>query len=191
MGGGPWGFSIHPCPGATTKSSPAQNLFGVWAQGGMEGGVVNVAGYSTHAHLGKTMRMKKKGEMAREETNLTPLGSNLLLHQLGVREVVRVPREVALPIGVLDVQPDDVIGDVVGVKPIVHRQRVLPGRPHRLNPIPNTLQILCWGRGQQTAPIQIKNQNDLTARQRTLPTGEVGSGHNPPPPHSCSCATFM
>ena len=41
-----------------------------------------------------------------------------------IGEVDRVPGEVALPVRVLDVQPDDILGDGVKVKAGVHRLHV-------------------------------------------------------------------
>lgn len=47
---------------------------------------------------------------------LTLLVHETLQHFLGVCKLVWVPSEVALPICVLNIQPDEVIGDVVLVK---------------------------------------------------------------------------
>lgn len=58
-----------------------------------------------------------------------PLHLALLVHQalqhfLGAGELVWVPGEVALAVCVLDVQPDEVVGDVVLVEAGVHRPHV-------------------------------------------------------------------
>mmetsp|Transcript_139176 Transcript_139176/g.433055 ORF Transcript_139176/g.433055 Transcript_139176/m.433055 type:complete len:583 (-) Transcript_139176:415-2163(-) len=46
-------------------------------------------------------------------------------HPPGVREVLRVPREVALRVGVLQIQPQDVVGNPGVVEALVHLKNVL------------------------------------------------------------------
>ena len=48
-----------------------------------------------------------------------------LQHLLGLGELVGIPGEVALPVSVLDVQPDEVVGDVMIVEPLVYCPHVL------------------------------------------------------------------
>lgn len=58
-------------------------------------------------------------------TDLAPFVLDALKHVLGAGELVGVPGEVALAVGVLDVQPDEVVGDVVLVEALVHSLYVL------------------------------------------------------------------
>mmetsp|Transcript_9856 Transcript_9856/g.18575 ORF Transcript_9856/g.18575 Transcript_9856/m.18575 type:complete len:260 (-) Transcript_9856:556-1335(-) len=52
--------------------------------------------------------------------HLAALGGDVVLHARRCGEEVLVPCEVALAVGVLDVQPDDVVGHDVLVKAVVH-----------------------------------------------------------------------
>lgn len=54
------------------------------------------------------------------QTDLTSLVHDVLQHLFGVRELVRVPGEVALAICVLNIQPDEVIWDVMLIKALIH-----------------------------------------------------------------------
>lgn len=53
-------------------------------------------------------------------TDLTSLVHDVLQHLFGLWELVRVPSEIALAICVLDVQPDEVIWDVMLIEALVH-----------------------------------------------------------------------
>lgn len=46
-------------------------------------------------------------------------------HLSGLSEVACVPSEVLLPIGVLNVEPQDIVRDVVLLKLVIHRLNVL------------------------------------------------------------------
>mmetsp|Transcript_12550 Transcript_12550/g.37706 ORF Transcript_12550/g.37706 Transcript_12550/m.37706 type:complete len:368 (-) Transcript_12550:667-1770(-) len=56
--------------------------------------------------------------------DLATAAGNVVLHRLWVRESLTVPCQVPLAIRVFNVQPDDVVGDVVLVKAGIHRQSV-------------------------------------------------------------------
>lgn len=57
--------------------------------------------------------------------HLAFLGSQALQHGAGLGELAGVPGEVALAVGVLDVQPEDVAGDRVLLEAPLHRRHVL------------------------------------------------------------------
>ena len=56
---------------------------------------------------------------------LAAVQCQVLHHLLGVRELDGVPREVALAVGVLDVEPEDVEGQLVLLEAGVHGAHVL------------------------------------------------------------------
>ena len=53
-----------------------------------------------------------------------PLGPQLLLHRLRIRKEMLVPRQVPLPVSVLNVEPKDVVGIVELLELSVHGRKV-------------------------------------------------------------------
>lgn len=58
-------------------------------------------------------------------TNLASLVHDVLQHVFGLRELVRVPSEIAFAVCVLNVQPDEVVRYVMLIKALVHSFHVV------------------------------------------------------------------
>ena len=70
--------------------------------------------------------MRESGEKGVNDGHkLAVMLVELLVHLLGVGESIRIPREVLLLVRVLDVEPDDVVGNVVLVKLAIDVHNVL------------------------------------------------------------------
>lgn len=67
---------------------------------------------------------------------LASLCHELLKHFFGLWEILRVPGEVAFAIRVLNVQPNEVIGDVVLIKPLINSFYIF-----LINIVPATLMV--------------------------------------------------
>lgn len=55
---------------------------------------------------------------------LPPLRSQALKHGAGLREATGVPGEIPLAISMFNVQPDDIAGQVVFIKALIHFQHI-------------------------------------------------------------------
>lgn len=107
---------------------------------------------------------------------LAPLGGQLSEHVKGVRKTTGVPGEVALAISMLNVQPDDVTGQVVVVKALTDLQNV------RLIPVVPAALVVAEGeeRGKCLGSCRFsKGWGQAGLRPNQGPTGETQKRKEP------------